>query len=129
MWAMLSPAGEGRGENSPKQDSRIEPLNRTTATSPSPPDVGGRRGPGRGGFDFAGRPLSPTLSLLVPSAFAARQSAAPARRRRGERETIRARSVQVHGEVLSQAGQRFSLSQRVRARVRIPRNRIRALNL
>ncbi len=63
-------------------DPRIEPLNRTTAASPSPPDVRGRRGPGRGGFEFAGLPLSPALSPLVP---------------RGERETIGARSAQVHG--------------------------------
>ena len=53
-------------EDATNRNSRMKSLNRTTATSPSPPDVGGRRGPGRGGFGFAGLPLSPALSPLVP---------------------------------------------------------------
>ncbi len=71
------------GENPPSQGSRLEPLNRAAAASPSPPDAGGRRGPGRGGSELAGPPLSPALSPLVP---------------RGERETMRPRSTQVHGK-------------------------------
>ena len=65
LFRSLSSARSG-GENSRDFVRALDPVtSKACGFSPSLPDAGGRRGPGRGGV-FSGWPLSPALSPLVP---------------------------------------------------------------